>query len=103
MSEPKQTTHKGDTGMSRTVESNLLSLEPRVLSMDTTMHIAVADSGGEAAAIAEEADIEVSATSGADGVEECAAAREAPDPLALTCEADLRVGWGELQEWLERS
>jgi hypothetical protein len=89
--------------MSRTAESNLQSLEPRVLSMNTTMHIAVADAGGEAAAIAEEADIEVSATSGTDEVEECAAARTVPEPLALTCDADLRVGWSELQEWLGRS
>ena len=89
--------------MSRTAQSNLQSLEPRVLSMDTTTHIALTDAGGETAAIAEAADIEVSATSGADGVEECAAAGAAPEPLALTCEADLRVGWGELQEWLERS
>jgi hypothetical protein len=89
--------------MSRTVQSNLASLEPRVLSMDTTTHIALTDAGGEAAAIAEAADVEVSATVSADGVEECAAAHAAPEPLALTCEADLRVGWGELQEWLERS
>jgi len=89
--------------MSRTAQSNLQSLEPRVLSMDTTTDMALTDTGGEAAAIAEAADIEVNATSSADGVEECAATREAPEPLALTCEADLRVGWGELQEWLERS
>jgi len=89
--------------MSRTAQSNLQSLEPRVLSMDTTTHIVLADAGGEAAAIAEAADIEVRATSCADGVEECAAAHEAPEPLALTCDADLRVGWGELQEWLARS
>ncbi len=89
--------------MSRTAQSNLQSLEPRVLSMDTTTHIALTEAGSEAAAIAEEADIEVSATVCADGVEECAAAREAPELLAITCETDLRVGWGELQEWLERS
>ena len=88
--------------MSRTAQANLQSLEPRVLSMDTTTHIALADAGGEAAAIAEAADIEVSASC-ADEVEECAAACAAPEPLALTCEADLRVGWGELQEWLARS
>ncbi|MGH8680767.1 MAG: hypothetical protein ACREVS_18800 [Burkholderiales bacterium] len=89
--------------MSRTAQSNLQSLEPRVLSMDTATHIALADAGGETAAIAEAVELEVSATSGADGVEECAAARAAPEPLALTCAADLRVGWGELQEWLARS
>ena len=89
--------------MSRTAQSNLQSVEPRVLSMDTTTHIALADAGGEVAAIAEAADIEVSATSCADEVEECAAAREAPEPLALACDTDLRVAWGELQEWLERS
>jgi hypothetical protein len=89
--------------MSRTAQSNLQSLEPRVLSMDATTHLALTDAGAEAAAIAEAADIEVSATACADGVEECAAAREAPEPPALTCAADLRVGWGELQEWLERS
>jgi hypothetical protein len=90
--------------MSRTAQSNLHSLEPRVLSMETTTtHIALTEAGGEATAIAEAADIEVSATSGAEDVEECAAAREAPEPPALTCDAELRVGWGELQEWLERS
>jgi len=89
--------------MSRTAQSNLQSLEPRVLSMDTTTHIALAHAGGEVAAIAEAADIEVGATACADEVEECAAAREAPEPLALTCDTDLRVAWGELQEWLARS
>jgi hypothetical protein len=89
--------------MSRTAESNLQSLESRVLSMETTTRIVLADSGGEAAAIAEEADIEVSATACADEVEECAAAREAPEPLVLACDADLRVGWGEPQAWLARS
>jgi len=88
--------------MSRTAQSNLATLEPRVLSMETTTQIALTEAGGEAAAIAEEADIEVSATSG-DDVEECAAARDAPELPALTCDAELRVGWGELQEWLERS
>ena len=89
--------------MSRTAQSNLQSLEPRVLSMETTTHIALTETGGAATSIAEAADIVVSATSGADAVEECAAAREAPEPLALTCDADMRVGWGELQEWLDRS
>ncbi len=90
--------------MSRTAQSNLQSLEPRVLSMEMTTQVALTDAGGEAAAIAEEADIEVSATtSGAEEVEECAAARAAPELLALTCDAEVRVGWGELQEWLGRS
>jgi hypothetical protein len=89
--------------MSRTAQSNLQSLEPRVLSMETTTDLALTDAAAEAAAIAEAADIEVSATAGADEVEECAAAGESPEPAALTCDADLRVGWGELQEWLERS
>jgi hypothetical protein len=89
--------------MSRTAQSNLQALEPRVLSMETTTHIALTEAAGAAAAIAEAADIEVGATSGADEVEECAAPREAPEAPALTCDAELRVGWGELQEWLERS
>jgi hypothetical protein len=89
--------------MSRTAQSNLQSLAPRVLSMATTTRIVLADSVGEVAATVADADIEVSATSCADAVEECAGAREAPAPPALTCHADLRVGWGELQEWLGRS
>jgi hypothetical protein len=89
--------------MSRTAQSNLQSLEPRVLSMDTTTHIALTGPRGAAAAIAEEADIEVSATAASDAVEECVAPGDAPEPLVLTCDADLRVGWGDLQEWLERS
>jgi hypothetical protein len=88
--------------MSRTAQSNLQALEPRVLSMEATTHVALAETGGAAAAVAE-ADIEVSATSGGGEVEECAAAREAPEPLTLACDAELRVGWGELQQWLGRS
>jgi hypothetical protein len=89
--------------MSCTAESNLQSLESRVLSMATATRIVLADSEGEAAAIAEETDIEVGATSCADAVEESVAVREAPEPLTLACDADLRVASGELQEWLARS
>ena len=36
------------------------------------------------------------------GVEgDCAEAQ--PDPAAITCDTDLRLTWGELDEWLGRS
>ncbi len=90
--------------MSRTAQSNLQSLEPRVLSMATATRIVLSESTAAATAIAEEADIEVSAMACAEAaVEECALPRAAPEPLVLTSDGDLRVGWGELQEWLGRS
>jgi len=89
--------------MSRTAESNVQSLELRVLSTEAEPQIALAEPAGEAASIADEADIEVSADDRADEPEETAAATEAPEPLALTCDADLRLSWGELDEWLARS
>jgi hypothetical protein len=87
--------------MSRTAESDTQSLASRALSMGTTPRIALVDSGTEAA-LAEEADIEVGAARTGDP-EECVAAGDATDALAITCDADLRVGWGELDEWLGRS
>jgi len=89
--------------MSRTAQSNVHSLESRVLSTDATTHIALEQVPEEAAAIAEEADIEVSANDRADEAEEGVAAEAPADVLAITCEADMRVTWGELDEWLGRS
>ena len=89
--------------MSRTAQSNVHLLESRVLSTDATTHIALDEPVVEAAAIAEEADIEVSATDRADEAEEGVCAEAPPDSLALSCDADLRLTWGELDEWLERS
>ena len=89
--------------MSRAAESNVQSLELRVLSTESETQIALAEPAGEAASIADEADIEVSANERADEPEESAAATETPEPLALTCDADLRLSWGELDEWLARS
>ena len=89
--------------MSRTAQSNVHLLESRVLSTDATTHIALDEPVVEAAAIAEEADIEVIATDRADEAEEGDCAEAPPDTLALSCDADLRLTWGELDEWLERS
>jgi hypothetical protein len=89
--------------MSRTAQSNVHLLESRVLSTDATTHIALDEPAAEAAAIAEEADIEVSATERAEEAEEGVCAEPTSDALALSCDADLRLTWGELDEWLERS
>jgi len=89
--------------MSRTAQSNVHLLESRVLSTDATTHIALDEPALEPAAIAEEADIEVSATDRADEAEEGDCAEAPPDSPALSCDADLRLTWGELDEWLERS
>ena len=88
--------------MSRTAQSNVHLLESRVLSTDATTHIALERPVEDAAALAEEADIEVSAAERADEAvhTDCA---EAPEAAALTCDADLRLTWGELDEWLARS
>jgi hypothetical protein len=89
--------------MSRTAQSNVHLLESRVLSTDATTHIALDEPAAEAAAIAEEADIEVSATDRAEEAEEGVCPEATSDSLALSCDADLRLTWGELDEWLERS
>ena len=88
--------------MSRTAQSNVHLLESRVLSTDATTHIALERPADEAAAIAEEADIEVGAADRTDEAvrTDCA---EAGDAAAITCDADLRLSWGELDEWLARS
>ena len=62
--------------MSRVAESNVQSLELRVLSTEAETQIALADPAGEAASIADEVDIEVSANERADEPEESAAATE---------------------------
>jgi hypothetical protein len=89
--------------MSRIAQSNVHLLESRVLSTDATTHIALDQPAAEAAAIAEEADIEVSATDRAEEAEEGDCAEAPAEAIALTCDADLRVTWGELDEWLGRS
>ncbi len=89
--------------MSRTAQSNVRSLESRVLSTDATTHIALDDPAAEAAAIAEEADIEVSATDRAEDADEGDSSADTSEALAISCDADLRVTWGELEEWLGRS
>jgi hypothetical protein len=89
--------------MSRIAQSNVHLLESRVLSTDATTHIALDQPAAEAAAIAEEADIEVSATDRAAEAEEGDCAEAPAEAIALTCDADLRVTWGELDEWLGRS
>ena len=89
--------------MSRTAQSNVHLLESRVLSTDATTHIALDEPPAEAAAIAEEADIEVSATDRAEEAEEGECVEAPSDTLAISCDADLRLTWGELDEWLERS
>jgi hypothetical protein len=89
--------------MSRTAQSNVHLLESRVLSTDATTHIALDEPAAVAAAIAEEADIEVSATDRVEEAEEGDFAEAPPDVLAISCDADLRVTWGELDEWLARS
>ncbi len=89
--------------MSRTAQSNVRSLESRVLSTDATTLIALDDPAAEAAAIAEEADIEVSATDRAEDADEGESPPDTPETLAISCDADLRVTWGELEEWLGRS
>ena len=89
--------------MSRTAQSNVHSLESRVLSTDATTHIALEQAPEETAAIAEDADIEVSANDRADEAEEGDCAEAPSDSLALSCDADLRLTWGELDEWLARS
>ena len=89
--------------MSRTAQSNVHLLESRVLSTDATTHIALDRPAEEPSAIAEEADIEVSATERAEEAEEGDCAEAASEPAAISCDADLRVTWGELDEWLERS
>ena len=89
--------------MSRTAQSNVHLLESRVLSTDATTHIALDEPAAEAAAIVEAADIEVSATDRADEAEEADCVEPPPDALAISCDADLRLTWGELDEWLGRS
>jgi len=89
--------------MSRTAQSNVHLLESRVLSTDATTQIALDRPVAEPSAIAEEADIEVSASDRAGEADEGECAEATPDPAAITCDADLRLTWGELDEWLERS
>ncbi len=89
--------------MSRTAQSNVIQLESRVLSTDATTHIALEEPLAGASAIAEEADIEVVAAERADEAEEGVGAEPPAEALAITCEADMRVTWGELDEWLGRS
>jgi hypothetical protein len=90
--------------MSRTTaQSNVHLLESRVLSTDATTHIALDEPAVEASAIAEDADIEVSATDRTDEAEEGDCVEAPSDSLALSCDADLRLTWGELDEWLGRS
>jgi len=88
--------------MSRTATSNVHLLESRVLSTDATTHIALERPADGADALAEAADIEVSAADRADEPEE-AVCTDAPDAAAITCDTDLRLTWGELDEWLGRS
>jgi len=89
--------------MSRTAQSNAHLLESRVLSTDATTHIVLDEPAVEVAAIAEEADIEVSATDRAEDADEADCVEAPTDALAISCDADLRLTWGELDEWLERS
>ncbi len=89
--------------MSRTAQSNVHLLESRVLSTDATTQIALDQPVEEVSAIAEEADIEVGASYRAEPAEEGDCAEAPPDLAAITCDADLRVTWGELDEWLGRS
>ena len=71
--------------MSRTTaQSNVHLLESRVLSTDATTHIALDEPAAEVAAIAEEADIEVSATDRADEAEEGECVEAPSDTLAIT-------------------
>lgn len=89
--------------MSRTAQSNVHLLESRVLSTDATTHIALEEPAAGVSAIAEEADIEVSADDRGDELEQGLAAEAPVEELAITCAADMRVTWGELDEWLGRS
>jgi hypothetical protein len=88
--------------MSRTAQSNVHQLESRVLSTDATTHIALEEPLAGASAIAESADVEVVASDRADEAEGVAA-EPAAEAMAITCAADMRVTWGELDEWLGRS
>jgi len=89
--------------MSRTAQSNVHLLESRVLSTDATTQIALDRPVDQPSAIAEEADIEVSASDRAGEVEEGDCAEAPADLAAITCDTDLRLTWGELDEWLGRS
>jgi hypothetical protein len=90
--------------MSRTTaQSNVHLLESRVLSTDATTHIALDEPAVEAAAIAQAADIEVGADCRAEEADEGDCMEAPSDALALSCDTDLRLTWGELDEWLERS
>jgi len=89
--------------MSRTAESDRLRLEPRVLSMHAATPIALVDPASAAAAIAQEADIEVSATERADEIAVSSTGGDAPAALAISCDADLRINWGGLHRWRRRS
>jgi len=89
--------------MSRTAQSNVHLLESRVLSTDATTQIALDRPVAEPSAIAEEADIEVGASDRAGEADEGDCTEAPPDPAAITCDADLRLTWGELDEWLGRS
>jgi hypothetical protein len=89
--------------MSRTAQSNVHLLESRVLSTDATTQIALDRPVEASSAIAEGADIEVSATDRVEEVDEGDCAEAPADALAISCDADLRVTWGELDEWLGRS
>ncbi len=89
--------------MSRTAQSNVHQLESRVLSTDATTPIALEEPLAGASAIVEGADIEVSANDRADEADEGIGAEPPAEALAITCAADMRVTWGELDEWLARS
>jgi hypothetical protein len=89
--------------MSRIAESNVQSLDSLFLSVETATHIALADPAAEAASIAEEADIELSAMDRAEDACESEPTADAPEALVLTCDSDLRLNWGDLHEWLARS
>ena len=89
--------------MSRIAESNVQSLDSLFLSLEAATQIALVDPVAGAASIAEEADIELSAMDRSDDAEQSEPAADVPEALVLTCDADLRLNWGDLHEWLARS
>jgi hypothetical protein len=89
--------------MSRTAEVNLQEHESRVLSIDAPARVAFEVPTMELATFADGADIELGETEGPNEGETAGDGGDPPDSPVLTCSADLRVIWGEMNEWLEQS
>lgn len=86
--------------MSRTPDLEVQSLDLRVLSMARASQVALAEPPASAAAIVEDADIELAGASEGEGAD---VGFEPAVGAAITPVSGTPVSWSELDEWLEAS